>query len=1763
MAVAPLPRLTRVLARLLPVLLLAWTAPAWAQLRWTAYNPTTGAVLAGTTFEQAATFDPATNSYSFTIPANSAVTLVATNFIPLNMVVPASGSQSQAITFQQMTSAGGFSSLFKYANFGLFNAPAGALPNATSNNATAHTGLWVTAFNNGTSAYQTKPCGAPNATGLNFSSPADYRIASPNLAQNTTGFGLGTSRLAGTGVIADNTLYNVTFRVRANSNGSTQLGSANTPDSSAGAVWTDAATGGSAFRQAVYASTTNNGFTAPAVLNQFAYYFENGSAGAVTLTLANFQGYTSGGTAFPFGPAYFTTQPPATVSGAVGGAVSIAATAVSASVSGGPTTSFLWEYSSDGSSFSALDAAANPSVATSTLTLSDLQLTQAGFYRVRATTAGTGTLSGTTSLVSYSNATNLSVTTALLPPTIVTSPTDRTVLTGSSTTFTVAVGGSTPFTYEWSRRLSGEADFSVIPGATEASYTVSSVALADAGSYRVTVTNPQGSVTSAAAVLSVNQVPVITGQPVGGNLQPGQSITLSVAATGFPAPTYQWRRNGVAISGATASSYTISDATGASSGSYTVTVTNSVGTVTSAAAPVAVLSSTLVATARTPAAAGTVNRDTRLSITFNETPAIGSSGFLRIYDAADDSLVDTIDLVAANALRATLQATNALSVQALPVQNKSVGTITNFNYYPVTLSGQTATIYPRDGVLNYGRTYYVTVTPGFFTGDRGEAFAGIADKTTWRFTIKPVATTTATDVITVAADGSGDYDTVQGALDSLPANNTTPTLVRVKNGTYFEQVATVSRHLVTLLGESAVGTVITYPNNNNFNSATGQFRRSTFLANNVRDFTIANLTIQNTTPQNGTQAEALVIIGTGAATARNLVTDCRFFSYQDTILLTRQTYVARSVIHGDIDFMWGEGPAFFTDCDIRILRSGGYFTQVRNTAANHGFVFVNCRFTAPAGIVNTLLGRIDPSAFPSSEVVVLDSTFGDSANNNFLASNVAAVGNNYFAGWWLLNNATSATPAASVRYWTSNLVNASGAPLTNPGPDAFTVMPTDAALQANYRDPQWVLNTSISGTVNGTWMPALAPLIAVAPADRGVIEGNSVTLGVTAVGVPAVTYQWNRNGVPIAGATAATYTIASAGAADSGAYTVTVANANGTVTTAPAQLAVTLLAVAPTITTSPVGGRIDAGNSLTLFVVATGTAPLSYRWFKDGVELAGATSASLTLANALPSAAGSYTVTVTNSVGSVTGTAAVVEITDVPAPVADGFAADVTGGAAGQTVIVTTAADLRHYAGQVAPYVILVSGTIDLGADGRVNVTSHKTLRGAGVTSTILGTVHVGNATNVILSNLNISADTGSPSSNDGITIAASSRVLVTKCSIYNSTDGNLDIINGSDLVTVSWCKFYYTRDNGHNFSNLIGSNDTDVGTGDGRSNYRITWHHNWWTGLAKQRMIACRFGTSHLYNNYWNATGNDYCTETRNIAELFVEHNYYDRVKDPLSKRTALPTDVGLLMTLGNIFNACTGTQSTSTDVVFVPPYAYRLHAAADVPALVQAAAGNNTVATTATAVAGVTGPAGVVPHATTVTLTAVPGSLAPVSYQWRRDNAPIAGATSATLVLPSATSLASADYTVVLGLADGTSVVSTPYALTVGAPSARELWRQTNFGSTANTGSGADLADPDGDGLTNLLEYALGLDPNAPSGTNGLQLEADANDWIFTYRVPVDRSDVTVAVEKSTDLAAWDSAGLTPTLVSTTSGVSTYRVAFPRAGAPRLFFRLKATAP
>ncbi len=146
---------------------------------------------------------------------------------------------------------------------------------------------------------------------------------------------------------------------------------------------------------------------------------------------------------------------------------------------------------------------------------------------------------------------------------------------GDGATFTVAVGGTAPWTCQWQK------DQIPVPGATSDTLALSNITAADAGTYRVVVTNAIGTATSLDAVLSMEVAPVITTQPQPISVQQGNPAVFSVAATGTPTPTFQWQVGGLNIGGATSSSFSILSVTAADGGTYRVVVANALGTVTS------------------------------------------------------------------------------------------------------------------------------------------------------------------------------------------------------------------------------------------------------------------------------------------------------------------------------------------------------------------------------------------------------------------------------------------------------------------------------------------------------------------------------------------------------------------------------------------------------------------------------------------------------------------------------------------------------------------------------------------------------------------------------------------------------------------------------------------------------------------------------------------------------------------------------------------------------------------------------------------------------------------------------------------------------------------------------------------------------------------------------------------------------------------------------------------------------------------------------
>jgi len=174
-----------------------------------------------------------------------------------------------------------------------------------------------------------------------------------------------------------------------------------------------------------------------------------------------------------------------------------------------------------------------------------------------------------------------------------------------------------------------------------------------------------------------------------------------------------------------------------------------------------------------------------------------------------------------------------------------------------------------------------------------------------------------------------------------------------------------------------------------------------------------------------------------------------------------------------------------------------------------------------------------------------------------------------------------------------------------------------------------------------------APKITAQPTSQSVSVGETATFSVTATGTAPLAYQWQRSGTAITGATNSSYTTPAAASTDNGAtFEVTVTNSVGSITSNGVTLTVNAAAVAPAIVTQPTSQTVTVGHSATFSVVATGTAPLTYQWLKNGTAITGATAGSYTTPAAASTDNGAtFKVTITNSVSTITSTAATLTVT--------------------------------------------------------------------------------------------------------------------------------------------------------------------------------------------------------------------------------------------------------------------------------------------------------------------------------------------------------------------------------------------------------------------------------------------------------------------------------------------------------------------------------------
>lgn len=485
-------------------------------------------------------------------------------------------------------------------------------------------------------------------------------------------------------------------------------------------------------------------------------------------------------------------------------------------------------------------------------------------------------------------------------------------------------------------------------------------------------------------------------------------------------------------------------------------------------------------------------------------------------------------------------------------------------------------------------------------------------------------------------------------------------------------------------------------------------------------------------------------------------------------------------------------------------------------------------------------------------------------------------------------------------------------------------------------------NVGLVNSTSAVLTVIFPPAITTQPQGQTLSQGQDANFAVVATGTAPLRYQWyfNTNTV-LANATNASLAITNVQSTNGGTYSVVLTNAAGAATSSIVTLTVNAGPTGPTITAQPQAQAVTIGQNATFTVGASGTLPLSYRWFFNTNTLLGSTVASLTVTNAQTNNAGGYSVIVTNNYGAATSSVASLTVsaastnTGMVGYVTVGYSP--TGGLGGATQTVTTAAAFTAAVTSTQKLVIYVSGTLDIGAS-TVNMSKkgNKTIIGLGTNATLIGNLGIKHCTNVIVRNLAFT-NPNSVGDGDGVTIQYSDHVWVDHCTFYDCGDGSLDVTHGSDFVTVSWCKFLYTFNSGHNFVNLIGHSDNNASEDTGK--LHVTFAYNWWSTLCVERMPRVRFGRVHVFNNYVNAPGNNYCVRSSLSAEVLVENNFYENIDSPYEYFS--PN--GLIRAVGNTTVNCTGVAAFN-DGVFTPPYTYTLETPATAKASILTGAGAGT---------------------------------------------------------------------------------------------------------------------------------------------------------------------------------------------------------------------------
>ncbi len=973
-------------------------------------------------------------------------------------------------------------------------------------------------------------------------------------------------------------------------------------------------------------------------------------------------------------------------------------------------------------------------IATVTLSTTDLAVLNAQSSQVTLrfdNTATTGTSWNTFALDDF-------IIVATPDVTISTQPASQSVTSGQAASFGVSATGSGTFTYQWRKYSGGTANN--ISGATSNTLNLGTVTTADATDYDVVISNGAGSVTSSAATLAVNQISTslafsnLTATYDGATHAatvtptPTSGVTTSLRYAGTSGTTYGPSTTPPTNAGTYTVTATITDSEHALSSANTATLTIAQATATvslsnlaatydgaahaaivtttpaslanrvtyagSGTAPTGAGSYAVVATITDPNYSGTASgtlviAQAAQTISFSSlTSRVTSDPPFTVSATASSGLGVTFSIVAGSPTIATISgstitlaggsSTGTVTVRAAQAGNTNYSAAANVDQaFTVSLPSVTITTQPSSQTVIAFQSAAFTVAASVGSGTLtyqwrkgGTAISDNASATT--------ATLTLTNVVAIDA---GSYDVVVtapgGSVTSFPATLTvnpaaaTVTLGSLSatyDGAVHAATATTSpgglavtfTYNGSAITPSAGGsyTVVgTIADANYSGTATGTLvigktaQTITFPAPSGTLRATVPFTVSATASSGLTPVTFSIVSGNATATGTNGAT---------ITAADPNAFVVRATQAGD-----GNYSAASTDLTLTVSTAPAVpsFT-VQPTAAATFTVGDIVRLSA------TVTGVPDPTfqwrkggaaitgdASATTATLVLSGVaLTDAGTYDLVATNSTGVTTSSAVTLTVVKQSQTITfdaPTGPLSAGTAVPLLAtasSGLPVSytivsgaaSIAGNAITSLGASVVVRASQAGNSTTFNAAPSVDRTFTFVVGgTAPFIFSPPLDQAATSGATVTFSAAAIGTPAPTWQWQKDGVALAGATSATLTLASVTLADAARYTAVATNNAGRASAS----ATLIVRAAPAFATSPASQSVFAGNNVTFTAAVTGVPAPTLQWHRNGVAISGAVSNTLTLVAVRAADAARYDVVATNALGTATSDAATLTVT--------------------------------------------------------------------------------------------------------------------------------------------------------------------------------------------------------------------------------------------------------------------------------------------------------------------------------------------------------------------------------------------------------------------------------------------------------------------------------------------------------------------------------------